>query len=242
MRRTAWLLALVLVWCGCRQRPDPLPDFPRLVLWAWERPERLTFIDPKSAGVAFLARTVSWRAGQITSRPRLQPLEVPPGTAMMAVVRLESGSSEGSPLPATADLRVEIIKAASMASVQALQIDFDAKLSERDWYRRLLQELRAAMKPGMPLGITALASWCDRESWLVGLPINDAVPMLFRMGAGEPDRTRDFRVEACRSSFGISTDEIPGDLPRGRRLFVFDPRPWDEDAYRGALRLAAKWR
>jgi hypothetical protein len=72
MRHKRWLAAVVWIWCGCRQRPDLLPGFPRLVLWAWERPERLEFLDPRSAGVAFLARTVSWHAGQITSHPRLQ--------------------------------------------------------------------------------------------------------------------------------------------------------------------------
>jgi hypothetical protein len=76
MRYRGWLSAVLCLCCGCRQQPDPLPGFPRLVLWAWERPERMEFLNPRSAGVAFLARTVSWRAGQITSRPRLQPLQV----------------------------------------------------------------------------------------------------------------------------------------------------------------------
>jgi hypothetical protein len=239
MRHRGWLAAAVWIWCGCQQRPDPLPGFPRLVLWAWERPERLEFLNPRSAGVAFLARTVSWSAGQITSRPRLQPLRVPPETALMAVVRLES---HGLPLPETGAVRAEILKAVSIRGVRALQVDFDARLSERDWYRQLLQELHRDLKTSMPLSITALASWCDRDSWVEGLPVSDAVPMLFRMGAGEPKGTRDFRAGVCRASFGISTDELPSDLPHGRRLFVFHPRAWDEDAYRGAVRLAVKWR
>ena len=122
------------------------------------------------------------------------------------------------------------------------QVDFDAKLSERDWYRQLLQELRRDLRASMPLSMTALASWCDRDGWVEGLPVSEAVPMLFRMGAGEPKGTRDFRLGACRASFGISTDELPADLPHGRRLFVFHPRAWDEAAYRGAVRLAVKWR
>lgn len=239
MSHKAWLLAAICIAAGCRRTADPLPSFPRLVLWAWERPEALGFLDPQSVAVAFLARTVSWRAGEITSRPRLQPLHVPPGTRLMAVVRLES---RGSPLPQTADVRAEIAKALSSEEIRALEIDFDARLSERDWYRQLLQEVRHDLKPGMPLTITALASWCGRDSWLGELPITDAVPMLFRMGAGEPAGSRDFSANICRASFGISTDEIPGDLPHGRRLFVFHPKPWDRDAYQGAVRLAVKWR
>jgi hypothetical protein len=233
------LAATVCMWCGCQRQPDPLPGFPRLVLWAWERPERMEFLNPRSAGVAFLARTVSWRAGQITSRPRLQPLRVPPGTALMAVVRLESS---GLPLPQAGAVSAEILKAAAMPGVRALQVDFDARLSERDWYRQLLHELRGGMNASIPLSMTALASWCDRDNWMAGLPVSDAVPMLFRMGAGEPKGARDFRVGVCRASFGISTDELPADLPHGRRLFVFHPRAWDEGAYRAAVRLAVKWR
>jgi hypothetical protein len=240
MRHTPVLAAAaILLCCSCHNTPDPLPGFPRLVLWAWERPEHLDFVNPRSAGVAFLARTVSWRAGQISSRPRLQPLRVSPGTPLMAVVRLES---YGLPLPDTRTVRAEISKAATIPGVSALQIDFDARLSERSWYRQLLEELARNLKSATPLSITALASWCDRDSWMDGLPVSDAVPMLFRMGVGEPRNTRDFRVTACRSSFGISTDEVPVDLPRGRRLFVFHPRAWDEDTYRAVVRLAAKWR
>ena len=37
----------------------------------------------------------------------------------------------------------------------------------------------------MPLTITALASWCDGDDWIDGLPVADASPMLFRMGRGD---------------------------------------------------------
>ena len=94
-------------------------------------PERLEFVNPRSAGAAFLASTVSWRTGQISSRPRLQPLHVPPGTPMMAVVRLDS---YGLPLPETGSVRAEILKAATIPGVKAFQVDFDARLSERSWY------------------------------------------------------------------------------------------------------------
>ena len=71
-----------------------------------------------------------------------------------------------------------------------------------------------------------------RYDWLTGLPVDDAIPMLFRMGVDD-QRVRgylssggDLRVPVCTSSLGISTDEWPGAAPRGRRLYVFHPRPW----------------
>ena len=31
---------------------DPLPAFPRLMLWAWESPQDLRFVKPGTAGIA----------------------------------------------------------------------------------------------------------------------------------------------------------------------------------------------
>ena len=235
MKRPLLLLTLLLSSCGVR---DPLPEFPRLMLWAWERPEHLNFIDPASAGVAFLARTISWHDGQVTSKPRLQPLDVPPRTALMAVIRLESSGT----LPDTGAVVTEILKDANDPRTGALELDFDARASERQWYRELVRNVRSGLYPSKDLTITALASWCLADPWIGNLPVADAVPMLFRMGAGQPREVGDFRVPLCRASLGVSMDEVPFAVPHGRRLFVFNPRPWSEEDYRGALNLARRWR
>ncbi|MBZ5727207.1 MAG: DUF3142 domain-containing protein [Acidobacteriia bacterium] len=210
-----------------------------MVLWAWERPERLPFVDPRAAGVAFLARTVAWHDGVVESRPRLQPLVVPPATPLMAVVRLESGRG---PLPDASAVAHETARAAEFPGLRALQVDFDARLSERAWYRAMLGHLRQALPPALPLGITALASWCQDDDWIGGLPVTDAVPMAFRMGPGEAFVGARVREGLCRSSLGVATDELPASAPRSRRLYVFHPRPWTEAAYRGAVELARRWR
>src|SRR5258708_1560376 len=90
--RMALIAAIALGVAALIYRPrlDPLPDFPRIMVWAWERPEKLDFLDPNEAGVAFLARTIHVRGDVVTARPRMQPLVVKPGTALMAVVRIES--------------------------------------------------------------------------------------------------------------------------------------------------------
>ncbi len=236
MKRSLLLLTCLLASCGAR---DPLPGFPRLMLWAWERPEHLGYIDPRAAGVAYLARTVSWRDGQVASQPRLQPLDVPPNTALMTVIRLESA---GPPLPDEGLIVEEILKDANDPRSRALELDFDARASERTWYRELARRVRSGLYPSKELTITALASWCLSDPWIRGMPVADAVPMLFRMGAGQPHEVVDFRVPLCGSSVGVSTDEMPYTVPHGRRLFVFNPHPWTEAAYRGVLDLARRWR
>jgi hypothetical protein len=235
MRRA--LLVTIGLMAACGRHADRLPGSPRLILWAWERPERLSFLDPHSAGIAYLARTVSWRDGSVTARPRLQPLDVPPGAWIMAVVRLESRP----PLPGIDSVAREILAAADHTGVRALQVDFDARASERDWYALLLRRVRDGLDPAKPLTITALASWCLGDPWVRGLPVADAVPMLFRMGPGEPHEVHEFSAEVCRASLGVAIDELPYAAPHGRRLFVFAPRPWTRDSYQGAVALARRW-
>jgi hypothetical protein len=233
------LLAAAL-WISPRLRPDPTPGFPRVLLWAWERPEDLRFVRPGSTGIAFLARTVWLDGDRVASRPRLQPLRFAPGAFLMAVVRLESS---GHGLPQRRDNAVhEIVRAAEIDGVRALQIDFDARQSERAWYRDLLGDVRRALPVRLPLTITALESWCEEDAWIADLPVADATPMLFRMGAGEQAPRGDFSAPACRSSVGISTDELPARVPHGRRLYFFHPRAWTPEAYRNAMGQAGRWR
>jgi hypothetical protein len=207
---------------------------PSTILWAWERPEKLDYLDPQKTGVAFLAKTIYLRADRTVSRPRMQPLAVPNGAQVIAVARIES---DRSPAPSLSvqqanDTALEISKLGSLPNVVMVQVDFDAKASERPFYRSLLTELRARLPQSTLLSITALASWCKGDNWLNDLPIDEAVPMLFRMGlerrqflsqlaAGEP-----FSAKLCRSSLGISTDEPFVGLPQVQRVYVFNPESW----------------
>lgn len=230
----ALVLAALLFW----PRPaDPLPGFPRVFVWAWERPENLEFLDPHSTGIAFLARTVCLCEGTVSVRPRLQPLRYPPSAVLMAVVRVEP---HGDSLPPVDAAAAAIAEAAAIPGVRALQVDFDATLSQRAYYRSLLTDLHTRVPLSVPLSMTALTSWCESDGWIAGLPVAEAVPMLFRMGRGErPART--FRPSLCQSSAGISTDEPLREPPSAQRLYLFNPRPWTAATYQAALREARKW-
>jgi hypothetical protein len=238
-------IAVVILACTAlaalayRPQHDPLPQFPRTIVWAWERPEKLDFIDPHAVGVAFLARTIYIRGGVVTVRPRLQPLVVAPGTALMAVVRIESQGVESA---SRAEVEHAILDATELRGVRALQIDYDARASERDFYRALLVDLHRVLPSSMPLSMTALASWCESDNWISGLPVTEAVPMLFRMGAGEAYHPGDdFRPGVCRSSVGISTDEPLLEVPRGRRVYIFHPRSWSAVELRAAVQEVRRW-
>ena len=222
---------------GCRR--DPLPGFPPLILWAWESPQNLSFIDPHEAGVAFLAKTLFLGDHQAIVRPRVQPLRIPHGTTLIAVVRLES-TGHGD-LPSASEIAPAIAEVAHAPGIRSLQIDYDARVSERSFYQQVISEVKRRVPERFPLSITALASWCNGDGWIATLPVSDAVPMLFRMGPEHYRAGSTFRVPLCQTSVGVSMDEPLPRLPRGRRIYVFHPGPWTQVDYKNALQEAHRW-
>ncbi len=245
---TLLVIAILLAWqsqsasllsAGNLARHGRMANIPLNILWAWERPEKFDFINPRETGVAYLARTIYLRDERVVVRPRLQPLDVPAGTTLIAVARIESDRRQVPALTATqtAETAIAIAELGRAPGVAAIQIDFDATISERDFYRALLTDLRQRLPTRMPLVITALASWCTHDDWLTGLPIDEAVPMLFRMGVDRQQINSylkagaEFTPQVCRTSLGVSTDETASaPSSTSSRLYIFHPRSWTKEA------------
>lgn len=235
-----------------------LANLPPVILWAWERPEKLDYLNPQKVGVAFLAKTIYLRADEAVSRPRLQPLTVPNGAAVIAVARIESARVQStrvesqqaeSPTLSQKQMKTaaaEIAELGSLPNVVMVQVDFDATTSERSFYRALLGELRARLPQSTLLSITALASWCKGDNWLEDLPINEAVPMLFRMGVERKQFLSQlaagarFSAGPCQGSAGISTDEPIAQWPPTERVYVFNPKSWSPEAVNQTLETYEK--
>lgn len=261
---------------------SPSASSPSVVLWAWERPENLRFLEGEDAGVAFLAKTIilgpskrlhNETGGSLLVRPRLQPLRVSPATPLIAVVRIETSvslklSTYSTPRDSASavssysafereSIASEIAELQNFPGVRAIQIDYDATVSERQFYASILSDIRRKLPAAIPLSVTALASWCIGDPWLEHLPrgtIQEAVPMLFRMGPDAGNVAKflrsgeDFPVASCRGSLGLSTDEslsrellnrrLPGTSFRAhqKRIYVFSPRAWTASAAESILK------
>jgi hypothetical protein len=265
--------------------PSPrMVGLPNVYLWAWERPEDMKFLGERKVGVAFLAKTIYVKSigeepgaggkADVLVRPRMQPLRIVPGTPLMAVVRIETlaagthSAYRDAARPAVAfsealaaRIAGEIVETTNFPGVSGVQIDFDATLSEHNFYKGLLVEVRKRLPNAMPLSITALASWCIGDRWLEQLPpgtIDEAVPMLFRMGQGGMEVTHylasgnSFTVSSCTTSLGLSTDEpfsrdilsgkfSIGDNPlKNLRVYSFSPQVWTEPAASPVLEELAR--
>lgn len=227
--------ALLLISCffpfTATAESKNLDSFPPVILWAWERPEDLRFLDNQRFAVAFLAQTIQLSGDKILHSPRQQPLKVSPDTKLIAVTRIKTLKK---PLPATLSnaqseaIIQRVLQTATLKNISAIQLDFDAKVSERAFYRQLLTNLRSRLPANLPLSITALASFCIGDGWIDGLPVDEAVPMIFRMGEDSKRVRRflsdgnDFPIALCRHSYGIATDEpLPDNFAKLRRIYLF---------------------
>ena len=248
----------------------------KVILWAWERPEDLTFIDTEKVGVAFLAKTIYLRGDKVIVKPRMQPLKLAPGTKLTAVVRIETRGTETArgtvttrgtetargvetgrgtetargletsrdDIPSFSASQLERVsrEIRNLSAVSQIQIDFDATLSERNFYRSLLTEVRRQLPSSVGLSMTALASWCAGDDWLRDLPIDEAVPMLFRLGVEQQqfqrrlETGRPFESQMCRNAAGVSTDE-PVKPPAVSRLYVFSPAAWTKESFARAMEV-----
>jgi len=248
----------------------------------WRMPVADAKVEPSSSSdIDWLGLRAAAKLG-VRLVPRLQPLQVAKDAQLMAVVRIETtndlwhrpaGRVDVNPSnpPATSFLYSEaqeeavvnmVVAAARLPQVNALQIDFDAAQSERPFYTALLHEVRNRLPQSIRLSITALASWCIDDPWLDQLPpgtIDEAVPMLFRMGPDEAavaaylESGRDFRVHACRGSLGVSTDEgLSQAVLRGkifpnrrswatRRVYIFSPKPWIQKEASSLTSEVSQW-
>ena len=239
---TVCTVALLLASCTTKPHTlssSSLNQLPHVILWAWERPEDLEFLDTERYGVAFLAQTLILQEDEVIFRPRRQPLKVSPGAKLIAVTRIESLKTTGKRAAMSNRQKEQllklVLKTLQLDKVLAIQIDFDAAASERDFYSHFLKDLRAQLPETVPLSMTALASFCIGDRWLDDLPVDEAVPMIFRMGADDKAIKNslangdDFREPLCRRSYGVSIDEpLEMKMDRTRRLYVFTDHVWTE--------------
>lgn len=217
---------------------------PSRVLWAWESMQDLRFLN-RDEGVAFLGGELLLEGRTTRWTPRRNPLLVPPKAFLLAVLRVETRDADLA--PEQAERVVErALGLLSLPRVKGLQVDFDARDSERAFYAEVLRKLRQRLPADMPLSITALASWCLDDAWITEAGLNDvvdeAVPMLFRMGPGAQRirqrlaRGEDFREPLARFSAGVSADEPRIRLRGRRRYYVFHPGSWTPDAWNRIVR------
>lgn len=215
-----------------------------VTLWAWERREDVRFTAGKQIDISYFAGCVHIRRGRAYFRPRTQALLLPPEHASpMPVFRIDSDAAPASQTAVLVDQIIQPIKEHVIRSEsRRVQLDFDARESERPLYRMLFNRLKAELPAGTKLSITALASWCLDDRWLDDIAADEVVVMLFSMGRGRDQVLESIKRHHPRAgrntelAIGISANESYtnsrlrqlGIFENGRRIYVFNSLPWSE--------------
>lgn len=216
-------------------------------LWAWDRAEDLRWLAAGS-GVAYFASQFDAYDSRLDETARRAPLHIPSGTPLLPVLHIEAFRPGHPPaIDAASATRWANALAATARRLKirpggTIQIDFEARSGQRDFYRDVLQQLRGKLLPGIRISITALASWCGDAAWVNSLPVDEIVPMYFRMGPAERTLWRGRLLApgrlpaACRPAAGIALDEWPAIAAAAdadqlsalaqRQLYLFSPRAW----------------
>lgn len=235
------LIIVLSLFFGCSNKTRNTPkinnEMPPKILWAWERPEDLRFLDVKKFGVAFLAQTLFLEQDQVVYNPRRQPLKLAPETYLIAVTRIETSRDNLKRPILSEEQKNKVVnyikKTLELPNIKAVQIDFDALSSERNFYRNLVNDLKKDLPENFPLSITALTSWCVGDAWFNDFPVDEAVPMAFDMGADDKtirdflSREKDWNEPLCQASYGISIDEpLHVNFKPNRRFYYFKSKSW----------------
>lgn len=226
---------------GCHSANQVNPrlanEMPPKFLWAWERAEDLRFLDAESYGVAFHAQTLYLQNDEVVFKPRRQPLEINPDVYLIAVTRIETNKQSGKRSNLSENQLNNLVdlvkKSLERPNVRAVQIDFDAVVSERKFYRQFINVLKKELPENTPLTMTSLASWCVGDAWFNDFPVDEAVPMAFDMGADDEKiksfltNGNDWNEPLCRGSYGFSLEDA-FDFNRrpNRRTYYFKSSAW----------------
>lgn len=205
--------------------------------WLWDE-ARLPAWSTREAAV--LQRHILLSGDDTLLRPRMRWPALPTSTLVTPVLHVEV--STVNPPTHIEDSRAIIVSAlldaAAISSSGWVQLDMEAKPSQRAFYRSLVQQLRAALPPRIKLSVTALAWWCRSPAWLDGLAADEVVPMFFRMGKDSAalrailEQSPATLHASCRAgSAGFSPQEpfARAVIERYQKTYWFDRHAWKRD-------------
>lgn len=230
MPAAPWIARVALVLAvgpaaPCRAQP---------VAWLWDEAR----LPAWSAGeAAVLQRHILLTGDRVLTRPRMRRAPLLPATLVTPVVHVEvSIVNPPTNMEASRAAIVQAMReAARRSSSGRVQLDMEARPSQRHFYKSLVRELRAILPADVKLSVTALAWWCRTPDWLDDLAADEVVPMFFRMGKDKA-KMRELVATApeqlhvrCRGpSAGFSPQE-PFDQAvsaRYQRNYWFDYHAW----------------
>lgn len=195
--------------------------------WYWDRPASWLPAPPPGVGVAVVTTHVYLSGDRVTRVARRSSLRLPPDVVAMPVIHVEVDPARplvGTPAQRDA-VRDAVLAVTRHHAPGWVQLDFEARRSQRGFWRAVVDATRAGLPPGVRFSVTALASWCHGDRWLDDAPVDEIVPMYFRLGPARPEmeaRTAAGAVDPrCTRAYGVADDEAPWPVALPGRRYVF---------------------
>jgi hypothetical protein len=147
LRGTLPVLALLalLAHDGMAREPGPRTlQTPQTLLWMWDRPQ-LFSSPPAGVGIAYLHATVRLSGDQARTSWRQWPLRIAPGVMVVPVVHVTLDNLAPSPVDEAQQqaIAAALEHAAAHSRSGWVQLDFEARRSQREAYAALLERLCA---------------------------------------------------------------------------------------------------
>lgn len=176
--------------------------------WIWDLGN---LPSPVPAEIAPVVRQVWLHDDAIEVRAGAHAGAPPAGVLVTPVVHVELSWAHPPVDPSrhAAEIREIVLRAAALGTSGWVQLDLEARPSQRAFQRDLVRDIHAALHGRVRLSVTALAWWCRAPGWLDGLDADEIVPMFFRMGRDGPEvkRLLEPRPSGCTR---VAVPELPG--------------------------------
>lgn len=196
--------------------------------WYWDRPAAKLPAPPPDIGAAVVVTHVLLSGAGHLRQTRRSTLRLPETTSILPVIHVEIDRAQpfaGNTMQRNA-LRDAVVDAASRGNAPWVQLDFEVRRSEREFWRTSVETTKAALPETVRLSVTALASWCYGDRWLGDISADEVVPMYFRLGRSRSDyearSAAGIPEPRCAQAHGLADDEPlwPQALPGRRYLFL----------------------
>lgn len=212
--------------CSASSLADGLRS-PNEFWWYWDRPVEQLPVPAPGVGAAVVVMHVIFSGHGYALQPRRSALRLPDGIVTMPVIHVEIDPARPFAGNATQidGLREVVLDVARRGDSTWVQLDFEVKRSQREFWRAAVQEIKMTLPVGVKLSVTALASWCYEDRWLGDVPVDEIVPMYFRLkqarqayllrsayGVSEP---------LCATAYGVADDEPIWSVTLPGRRYVF---------------------
>lgn len=229
------------------------PEKKSVSIWAWDRFDDLSFLKDDTSVTSY-AGTFYLRDNRSIFDPRKKDLICPKDTERIPSFRIESVKKidpdfEDSAITGICDTIKQYLRIHSECQ-KMVQIDFDARASERDLYKKLLVRLRQTLMStkstsDVKISITALASWCLKDKWMKNLDVDEIVIMLFSLGQDKEEiliNLKDTNLDTgnkAPTAIGISANEpqtnealkILGIINHAHKVYIFQSLPWTKNRF-----------